>query len=130
MSDEPRAGAVLFAKDMHRIAAFYSSVLGFEAARGDDDHVVLESPAFQLVVHRIPGHIASTIQVTSPPVRRARAAVKLVFFVRSLSHIRAAAEAHGGIMNGADQEWDYNGWRVCDGLDPEGNVVQFRARPS
>jgi catechol 2,3-dioxygenase-like lactoylglutathione lyase family enzyme len=128
MSYDSRAGAVLYAKDLDQVAAFYSVVLGLEAAARDDDHVLLESPSFQLVVLRIPDHIASTLQIAVPPVRRANAAVKLVFFVPSIAAVRAGAEARGGVLNAADQEWLFNGWKVCDGLDPEGNVVQFCER--
>ena len=128
MSYESRAGAVLYAKDMDHVAAFYSGMLGLETAGRDEEHVLLESPAFQLVVLRIPSHIASTIQIAAPPVRRANAAVKLVFFVPSIADVRAAVEPLGGVLNGAEKEWLFNGWKVCDGLDPEGNVIQFRER--
>jgi hypothetical protein len=29
-------------------------------------------------------------------------------------------------MEPADREWSFNGVTVCDGFDPEGNVIQFR----
>lgn len=121
-----RAGAVLFAKDVDPLAGFYTAVLGLQATDRDDDHVVLESPGFQLVVLRIPHEIAATITITVPPNRRAGAAIKLVFFVPSIANVRAAAEAHGGVMNSSDTEWSFQGFKVCDGLDPEGNVIQFR----
>jgi hypothetical protein len=31
-------------------------------------------------------------------------------------------------MNPTGMEWSYKGRRVCDGLDPEGNVIQVRER--
>jgi predicted enzyme related to lactoylglutathione lyase len=126
MNDHPGAGAVLYAKNMERVAAFYESVLGLRRTGHDADHVVLESPAFQLVVLSIPGHIAANVEITAPPARRERAAVKMVFFVPSLDAVRAAVDAGGGVMNAADTEWRFRDHRVCDGLDPEGNVVQFR----
>ena len=125
MSYESRTGAVLFAKNLDRVAAFYSAVLGLTEANRADDHVVLESPGFQLVVHRIPGGAAAAGEIT-PPARRAAAAFKPVFFVPSLSHLRTVAETNGGIMEPAAQEWSFNGVTVCDGVDPEGNVIQFR----
>ena len=82
---------MLYAKDMERVAGFYEAVLGLRRTGHDADHVVLESPALQLVVLAIPRHIAVNVEITVPPARRERAA-------------------------------------VCDGLDPEGNVVQFRTR--
>ena len=126
MSYESRTGAVLFAKGLDRIAAFYSAVLGLTEANRDDDHILLESPGFQLVVHRIPGDRATTVDSSGPPVRRATAAFKPVFFVPNLATVRLLVEAHGGVMEPVDKEWSFNGVRVCDGLDPEGNVVQFR----
>ena len=126
MSYESRTGAVLFAKGLDRIAAFYSAVLGLTEANRDDDHILLESPGFQLVVHRIQGDRATTVESSMPPVRRATAAFKPVFFVPDIASVRLLAEAHGGVMEPIDKEWSFNGVRVCDGLDPEGNVVQFR----
>ena len=121
-----RSGAVLYAKDIDRVATFYSAVLGLEEEARDGDHVVLESPAFQLVVLQIPSDIVSTIEITVPPKRRAMAAVKLVFFVSSMADVRASVDAFGGVMNSSDKEWSFQGFNVCDSLDPEGNVIQFR----
>ena len=128
MSDEPRAGAVLYAKDMDRVVAFYAGARGFATAGRDEEHVRLESPAFQLVVLRMPSRIASAIEIAVPPARRANMPVKLVFFVPSIAAVRASAPALGGILNGAGKEWLFDGCKVCDGIDPEGNVIQLRER--
>lgn len=121
-----RTGAVLFANKLDQVAAFYAKVLGLREANRDDDHILLESPGFQLVVHRIPEHAATGIEVSEPPDRRASAAFKPVFFVQSLATVRAVAKAHGGRMEPRTKEWFFDGIAVCDALDPEGNVVQFR----
>lgn len=127
MSYESRTGAVLFAKNLDRVATFYSVVLGLTEATRDDDHILLESPGFQLVVHRMVGGGSAAGETTAPPTRRAAAAFKPVFFVPSISRLREVAERYGGVMETAEQEWSFNGVTVCDGLDPEGNVIQFRA---
>jgi catechol 2,3-dioxygenase-like lactoylglutathione lyase family enzyme len=121
-----RSGAVVFAKDVDRLARFYAGVLGLHVAERGDDHVVLESSGLQLLVHGIPPDVASTIAITDPPARRATAAIKPVFFVSSMSAIRGTVEALGGVMESREQEWSFQGAVVCDGLDPEGNVIQFR----
>jgi len=123
-----RMGMVLYAKDLDRVAAFYGAVLGLAAKDRDDEHVVLDSAAFQVVILRIPASIASRIQIEAPPVRRADVPIKPVFFVTSLADVRASAEARGGMVGATHKEWVFDGWRVVDGLDPEGNVVQFRER--
>jgi len=126
LSYEARTGAVLFASGLDRVAAFYSRVLGLREANRDDDHILLESPGFQLVVHRIPAHSAATLQVAEPPTRRATAAIKPVFLVPSFVSVRTKVGAHGGTMEPRDKEWSFHGVPVCDAMDPEGNVIQFR----
>jgi predicted enzyme related to lactoylglutathione lyase len=113
---------------MDRVAAFYSAVLGLAAVDRDDEHVLLESRAFQLVVRQMPERVASAVQIAAPPARRADAVVKLVFFVREITEVCAAVAAHGGVMDQAAKDWSFHGWRLWDGLDPEGNVIQFRFR--
>jgi hypothetical protein len=76
-------------------------------------------------VHRVVGSDPATDEVVKP-IRRASVAFKPVFFVPSLARLRGVAEAHGGMMEPADREWSFQGNAVCDGLDPEGNVIQFR----
>jgi catechol 2,3-dioxygenase-like lactoylglutathione lyase family enzyme len=126
VSYESRMGAVLFARGLDQVATFYSKVLGLVEANRDDDHILLESPGFQLVVHRISVHGPTAIQAAEPPDRRAKAAFKPVFFVHSLENVRTMVGAHGGAMEPRDKEWSFNGVAVCDAVDPEGNVIQFR----
>ena len=126
MAYASRTGAVLFAKDLERVATFYSAVLGLDEASRDDDHILLESPGFQLVVHRIIGNGTVESGSGGQPGRRAGAVFKPVFFVPSISRLRSAATPLGGVMDPVDREWSFNGVTVCDGLDPEGNVIQFR----
>lgn len=128
MSNSNSSGAVLFAKDIHRVATFYQAMLPLAAVVSEQDHIVLESPACQLVIHGIPKHIADTFTIKSPPERREDAAIKLFFLVDSLADARAAAPALGGALNPASAEWEWRGLRICDGHDPEGNVIQFRER--
>jgi catechol 2,3-dioxygenase-like lactoylglutathione lyase family enzyme len=126
MGYESRTGAVLFAKNLDQVATFYSVVLGLTEATRADDHIVLESPGFQLVVHRVTVGGAAAGDISTPPVRRETAAFKPVFFVPSISRLRVVADTHGGVLEPIDQQWSFNGVTVCDGLDPEGNVIQFR----
>lgn len=120
------AGAVVYAKDVDKLRAFYVAVAGLTCVHAEDDHVVLERAGFQLVLLRIPAQRAALIHVADPPVRRSDTAIKLVFVIDDLGVARAAAALHGGELNRAAKEWAFQTWRVCDGHDPEGNVVQFR----
>ena len=77
------------------------------------------------MVHRIAGHSVAESQA-APPTRRAKASFEPVFFVHSLDSVRTTVGAHGGAMEPREKEWSFNGAAVCDGVDPEGNVIQVR----
>jgi predicted enzyme related to lactoylglutathione lyase len=126
MSHQPRVGAVVFAKDLSRVAKFYEELLSMSVVHSESDHIVLESFGYQLVVHAIPKAIADSIDITSPPERRTETPIKLFFSVPSIAMARAKAVALGGGLNAKKHEWGAPGFRACDGHDPEGNVVQLR----
>lgn len=119
------AGAVVYAKDLAGVAAFYASVAGLVVVANEPDFVVLTGTHQELVVVQIPDHIAESIEVETPPVRRADTAVKLFFPVASLAAARAAAVGLGGVVDPVEREWTFRGATRCDGHDPEGNVIQL-----
>lgn len=124
------AGAVIYASDIRRIGAFYEQVAGLRITHAEGDHIVLESGAFQLVVVAVPARIAASIELTDPPRPREDTAIKLVLAVADMATAREAARSLGGQLLPPQREWQFQGMRVCDGYDPEGNVVQFRQRPA
>lgn len=126
MTELPGPAAVVYAKDLPGMLAFYAAVTGLPVTHQEAGHGVLASAAFELVLLAIPPAIAETIHITRPPQRRSDTPVKLVFPVDSLERVRAQAAALGGALDPPEREWVYRGLRTCDGLDPEGNVLQFR----
>jgi len=116
----------LYAKDISKVGCFYAKVAGLQVTHEEQGHIVLESEAFQLVVVAVPRKVAASIHITQPPQRRENTAVKLVFPVASLHAARETAQSYGGQLNNPEREWLFQNSRVCDGQDPEGNVVQFR----
>jgi predicted enzyme related to lactoylglutathione lyase len=126
MSAPNRTGAVLFVKELKKVADFYENVAQLHRKHTAQDHVVLESGDYELVVHALPDEIAASVFIESPVVVREDCALKLVFFIDSISAAREMSARLGGLMHGSDREWQFNGALVCDGCDPEGNVVQFR----
>jgi ribosomal protein S18 acetylase RimI-like enzyme/predicted enzyme related to lactoylglutathione lyase len=120
------AGLVVYALDPARTAAFYATVVGLETTERTENFVVLDSPALQLVVVRIAAEIAHEISLDDPPKRREDTPLKPLLPVRSLAEAREAARAAGGVVDAPDREWQFGGWRVCDGHDVEGNVFQVR----
>lgn len=126
MASLSQFGAVVFAKDIERVARFYRELLPMVELHAARDHRVLEAAGCQLVVHAIPKAIAKSIRIDDPPQRRTETPIKLCFGVDSIARARAAAPALGGALNPAGREWEARGFRACDGHDPEGNVIQLR----
>jgi predicted enzyme related to lactoylglutathione lyase len=125
-SSLPKHGAVLFAKDLPRVAAFYRDLVGMTQTVTENRLIVLESDTYQLVIHGIPKNIANRIDITTPPLRRVDMPTKLVFPVTSLAAARTAADALGGGVDPVSEQFSARNFTACDGFDPEGNVVQFR----
>jgi len=126
MSNPATVGAVLYAKLVERVIPFYAEACGLVVTHAEHDHAVLESPVFQLVIVAIPETLAASIPIATPPVRRENTPIKLVFHVANIDAVRKAAANFGGELNPPEREWYLRGIKVCDGHDPEGNVVQFR----
>jgi predicted enzyme related to lactoylglutathione lyase len=124
MPGPARAGLFVYAKDPERLCTFYASVGGMVRLHQTDDLTVLESPDIQLLVHRIPPHIAAEIVVHSPPERRENTALKFFFTVPSLAEARQLAAALGGEV--FNENWRGPGFVACNACDPEGNIFQVR----
>ena len=113
---------VLFAKDLDRVAAFYIEALGLTRESHDQDHAVLTTHGFELIVHRIPPHIASGIHIEQPPVRRDSGSLRLDYPVASIEEARRLARELGGDIDEAPPQWASPDANFFLGFDPEGNV--------
>jgi len=114
--------AMLFVRDLGEMTAFYRDVIGFrpidETAR--DDWIEFDAGGTPFALHAIPGHIASTISASSPPVARESQNCKLIFAAEDPDREQARLEAAGVTI--LHRPW--GGW---DAVDPEGNVFGVRA---
>jgi len=126
MNTRPKPSAVIFAKDIDRMARFYMDVAEMTEVSRDKDHIVLNEDGFQIVVHGIPTKIAATIQITTPPEIREETPIKICLPVTSIEYARNKAAELGGRIGPKAKEWVARGFRACDGNDPEGNVFQVR----
>jgi len=122
------ASSVVYAKDMDRVAAFYQRTLGLKELEDGPGFVVLGHGAVEVSIVRIPDAIARSIHIATPPAPREETPVKCSFLVDDLERVREAAEATGGSLRPGADAWHWRGQLHLDGLDPEGNVVQFRQR--
>jgi predicted enzyme related to lactoylglutathione lyase len=124
MPGPARAGGLIYAKNMERLSAFYETLLSMSKIHVSADHIVLESPDFQLIVHAMPSDIARTVVVESPPERREQTPIKLFFTIPSISAARSQAAKLGGEIY--SDRWQGPGFGVCNACDPEGNIFQVR----
>jgi predicted enzyme related to lactoylglutathione lyase len=122
MSTNVRPGAVIFSGDHRRLAKFYEAVAGLAVRFADEGVTVLGSDTFELVIHPLKGEPA----VNDPPVVRYDSYIKPFFPVTSLSETREKAAALGGQLSPQNEEWTARGFRACEAIDPDGNVIQFR----
>ena len=124
MPGPARAGLFVYAKDLDRMASFYESVATMARLHATDELIVLQSPDFQLLVHRIPTQFADGIVITSPPQRRENSALKFFFTVESLAETGSLIGRLGGAV--FPEQWQGPGFVVKNACDPEGNVFQIR----
>lgn len=117
-----KVSAVLFAKDLRKVADFYERALGMARTHSDGEHAVLDCHGFDLFVQQIPKHLADEIVIAQPTERRARAAIRLNFPVKSISQARTAARSLGGELDDAPPPWAGPNAQAFLGHDPEGNV--------
>ena len=118
------AVGVIYVKDLDRVSAFYEQCLGFDTVEGGDRYRVLAAEEWTLSLVRAE-ELWATIEISAPARRRTEVPIKLGFAVRSIEEIRAGAEALGGRIDPPDTAWDFRDVRHCDGVDPEGNVIQL-----
>ena len=125
MPGPARAGALIYAKRLESLSAFYQALLSMRVLVEDTDHHVLGNEDIQLIIHAIPEHIARTIEISVPPEPREEQAIKLFFTVPSLGEgERRASELGGGLLGPV---YDGPGFRSRNAFDPEGNIFHLRA---
>lgn len=114
--------AMLYVKDLERMAAFYGDVLGLTPVAGalTESWAEFEAGAVRLGLHAIPEEFATDIVISLPPVVREETPYKLLFGVADVEGEAARLEAAGVTVMRRP-------WGSCDAVDPEGNVFGFCA---
>lgn len=117
--------AILFARDMQKMTAFYRDVL--ELTPLPDEHPSeawqrFDAGGCELALHAVPAEHAARIEIAEPPEPRAGTPLKLVFTVADVAAARERLRAHGvPLLDGGGAP------ERADALDPEGNVFQIAA---
>lgn len=119
--------AVIYVVDLERCLAFYSQVLGLVLRARSDGSCIVDGQGLTLNLVQVPEAIAREIDLREPPERRQETPIKLVFAVADITSVRASAPAWGGSIDPVEAQWPWLGSVRCDGVDPEGNVLQVSA---
>ena len=122
MTTSIRPGVVIFTSDKERLASFYEAVAGLTLYATDHNVSVLVSDETELVIHTLLGEPSTD----RPPLAREDVYIKPFFPVSCLSEARKRAAEFGGKLRPRDEEWEARGFRACEAIDPDGNVIQFR----
>jgi hypothetical protein len=120
-----KSAAVLYVKQLGQMRAFYRDCFKMQVVDAAEDYCVLESEPLALSLVAVPDHIAATIHISVPPVRRDEVPIKLAFSVGSIEDLRLMVAEMGGLVDPSTTEWEFRGSTHCDGVDPEGNVIQL-----
>jgi catechol-2,3-dioxygenase len=118
-----RAAAVLYVRNLDLMRDFYRECFALGVDEETDDYCVLLSEAWMLTLVKSAHAPATTI----PAARRENTPIKLAFSVPSIAALRTVVARLGGQMDLVQSEWESRNMLHCDGLDPEGNVVQLMA---
>ena len=118
--------AMLYVKDLARMREFYESVLQTPPINTEWSEMwaLFDVGGTRFAVHAIPTKSAEGIELTSPPAKRDRSPVKLIFGVENVIAERARLEAMG--VTTLQQSWQ-EAAESCDCVDPEGNIFQIAA---
>ena len=119
--------AMIYARDIRAMTAFYRDVMQFAVGRELDDWVELDAGDFQIALHAVPAAIAAKIELAAPPVPRSETPIKLLFESTDLGALRARLRASGLELSSRRREGGDAPDHV-DGFDVEGNVFAARER--
>jgi predicted enzyme related to lactoylglutathione lyase len=113
--------AMIFAKDVDRLIAFYRDGMGLTPVPGESSPgwVVFDAGGARFALHAIPPEIARDIEITDPPQDRSNGAIKLTFATAELDAVCARLTGLGGKLRPERA----SGSR--DVVDPEGNIVNI-----
>ena len=116
-------GAILFVRDLPRMATFYASVLGLQPIHETrtDDWIEFDAGHTRFSLHAIPvAAMGDCAPPASPTRARETNPIRLDFAVADVDSERTRLEALGVPIL-------IRPWGACDIVDPEGNVLGLRA---
>jgi catechol 2,3-dioxygenase-like lactoylglutathione lyase family enzyme len=109
---------IVFVADIAKMRAFYESAFELRAVEEADGWVRFDAGGTYFALHTLRGEPAAA----EPPVPREDTYIKLTFHV---GDVAAARERLAGLGARMREPKSWGGRTFCDGIDPEGNVIQI-----
>lgn len=118
-------GAVLYAKDLEKLKAFYLAIGGTLTDGIDGEFAAISNADTELIILQAPQKIASQIAIEDPPVVRSAAPLKPIVCITSIADVLEKLPRIGGRPVPGSKQWKFRQYFVLDIVDAEGNVVQL-----
>ncbi len=122
-----KPGLVIYVNNLKVMSDFYEKLFNLRIRETNENYVALENEQIELVLLKTEtsSRVGSSNQ--SGFKIRESTPIKPVFIVdEPIEKIRATVKSLGSGFNSSETEWKFNGYNVCDGWDPEGNIFQVR----
>ena len=113
---------VLWVDRFEECRNFYRSMLGASLEHESEGFVDIRTPNHAVLLHRIPDEWAS--DTSQPAEPRDENPIKPVFEVSSIEVARASLSGSAGRLFDPSTQQTYGLMTYCDGVDPDGNVIQ------
>ncbi|MEP6018530.1 MAG: hypothetical protein ABJ251_08610 [Paracoccaceae bacterium] len=118
-------GAVLYAKDLDKLKAFYLGIGGNLTDGIDGEFAAISNADTELIILQAPQKIASQIVIEDPPVVRSATPLKPIFSATSIADVLDKLPGIGGRTVPGSKQWKFRQYFVQDIVDAEGNVIQL-----
>ena len=113
---------VLWADRFDECRDFYRNLLGADLMHESPNFVDVRSHSAGVLLHRVPEEWAS--DTSQPAEPREENPIKPVFEVASIEDARASVSESAGRLFDSSTQQTYGQVTYCDGVDPDGNVIQ------
>ncbi len=113
---------VLWADRFDECRDFYQAILDATLEHESETFVDIRSANNAVLLHRVPEEWAS--DTSKPAEPREENPIKPVFEVDNIEDARASVSSSAGQLFDPSTQQTYGAMTYCDGVDPDGNVIQ------
>jgi predicted enzyme related to lactoylglutathione lyase len=119
-----KLGITIYALNKQILTDFYQQAFDFDLLDHDSTYSRLLKDSTELIILQSPEEFQAATSETLKP--RETTPIKPTFFIdQNISDFRdKVSQLNGSVYK--EKPWQFHGYKVCDGHDPEGNIFQVR----